>query len=54
MTTTTALFILGFAVLALGAGLLATLKRIADLEVDVFMLSENLKNQNKNSKNYTD
>lgn len=43
MTTTTALVILGFAVLALSAGLLGTLKRLSDLEVDVFMLTENLK-----------
>ena len=43
MTTTTALIILSSAVLLLGVGLIATLKRLGELEVDVFMISENLK-----------
>lgn len=47
MTTTTALVLLGFGIIALAAGLFATLKRLSDLEVDVFMLTENLKNQKK-------
>lgn len=45
---TAILIIMGSSIVILGAALLGTLKRLCDLEVDVFMLTQNLKNQKKN------
>jgi hypothetical protein len=38
---------MGSSIVILGVALIGTLKRLCDLEVDVFMLTENLKNQKK-------
>lgn len=45
--TTATLIIMGSSIVILGVALIATLKRIGELEVDVFMLNENLKQNRK-------